>query len=281
MRAEWPKGPTYWTEDDVMYISVPFTWNLPDVIALVTQQHFSIDRYIIGGPAIELMPDYFKGIDHVKIGHSMPGILQRVNPFATRTSIGCVRKCGFCGIGQGKIEAGGFHELNDWPDLPIICDNNLLAASQGHFDRVMDRLEKWDKPDFNQGLDSRLLNSYHARRLARLKRPNIRLACDSFGRFPEWLSAYHILINEGCKKSWISTYALIGFNDGPDGDWQRCERLSRYCVVYPMWYHPLDAIKANQVTLEQETLGWTNAERVRIMRRFYQAKRGGYVEAAP
>ena len=103
---EWPKKPTTWTEGRTLFISVPFTWNLPSVKNILMHRDFFWDKAVVGGPAVELMPEYLPKLDHVTIGHHMPGVLQRVNPLATRTTEGCTRTCGFCGVGTGKIEGG-------------------------------------------------------------------------------------------------------------------------------------------------------------------------------
>ena len=70
--------------------------------------------------------------------------------------------------------------MEDWPDLPVLCDNNLLAAPLSHFDKVIDRLIRHGWCDFNQGVDARLLTDYHARRIAEIKQPQVRLAFDHF-----------------------------------------------------------------------------------------------------
>lgn len=267
----WPKGPTHWLEDRTLMVSVPFTWNLPATAQLLRQKSMLWDRAVVGGPAIDLMPDYLTEIPNVMIGHDCPGVLQRVNPLATRTTLGCVRRCGFCGIGQGKIERGGFRELKDWPDLPLICDNNLLAASISHFDRVMDRLERHVGVDFNQGIDSRLLNEHHAERLARLKRPKIRLALDSMAYSDMWLEAREILLCAGVKKTWVSSYAIVAFDAGPDEAWERCNWIEKWGhKAYPMWFHRLDCLRHNEITRDQRAIGWDNYERKRIMRWFYK-----------
>lgn len=278
---EWPKRPHMWLDGRTLMVSVPFTWDLPDLKGYLLQRHAHWDRAVVGGPAVQLMPDYLKGLPNVRVDTGdLPGVLQRVNPFATRTTTGCVRRCGFCGIGQGRIEARGFMELHDWPDLPLVCDNNLLAASIEHFDRVMDRLERHVGVDFNQGMDARLLDDHHAKRLSRLRKPAIRLALDHIGTADVWSAAYERLLRNGCKKSWISSYALIGFNSDPSEGWERCEFIQKHCNCLPMWFHELDALARNGVTDRQKALGWSEKERLRIMRRFYKAKYGGYTEAA-
>jgi len=151
---DWPKKAFYWIKDRILHVSIPFAWELPKVRQCFQQRSMFWDHALVGGPAVELIPDYFADFDFVSIGHEMPGMLQKINPLATKTTIGCINRCRFCAV--PKIE-GKFKELDDWPDLPIICDNNLLASSQPHFDRVIDRLKKHEWADFNQGLDARLL----------------------------------------------------------------------------------------------------------------------------
>ena len=167
---EWPKAPYRWQEGETLYISVPFTWNLPAVRNELQQGSWFWKRAQVGGPAVDLMPDYLADIPNVTVGGSMENVLQRINPDATRTTLGCIRKCAFCGIGTGKIEPGGFRELEDWPDGPIVCDNNLLAASDAHIEKVCFRLKQYGWADFNQGLDVRLMTPERAKLLASIGR---------------------------------------------------------------------------------------------------------------
>lgn len=238
---------------------------------MLRQKSMFWDKAIVGGPAVKLMPNYLKGIRDVTIGNKMDGVLQKINPYATRTTLGCPNKCKFCGIGEGLIEAGEFKELNDWPDLPIICDNNLLASSDEHFKRVIDRLVNWGWADFNQGLDTRLLSSFHAKQIARIKRPIIRLALDNMAYADQWVKAYEKIREVGIAKSRIRSYVLIGFKDGPIKSWERCNFVESFGVMaLPMWYHSLDSLHKHKVTEEQQNLGWTEEKRLQIMGWFYQ-----------
>ena len=268
----WPKGPMEWIEKRVRYLSVPFTWDLPKAKQDLMQRDFTWDRAVVGGPAVELMPEYLDGMGWVTIGHDMPGVLQRVNPHATRTTLGCIRKCGFCGIGCGKIEAGGFRELEDWPDLPILCDNNLLAASMDHLDKVTRRLSKWGWCDFNQGLDARLMTPEKAALLARIEKPCIRFSVDSDAEKESVLAAVEICQSAGIfKQNCRKHYVLVGFNTGPDEAWERCLWVEqRTFKANPMWFHPLDALERNSITDAQRALGWTHRDRADLQRYFYQ-----------
>lgn len=267
---QWPKKQTTWIQDRVFYVSIPFTWNLPTVRTLLLQRSIFWDSAIVGGPAVELIPGFFADIDYVSEGHNMPGVLQMINPMSTRTTLGCIRRCKFCAIGTGQIE-GKFKELADWPDLPVICDNNLLAASQEHFDRVINRLIVWKWADFNQGLDSRLLTEHHAKRIAEIKKPICRLALDHMDYHLAWQQAFDRLRNAGIAKSNIHSYCLIGYNSDPRECWQRCEWVEGHGVkAYPMWYHRLDQLEKNIVTQSQSEFGWNEYERKRIMGWYYQ-----------
>lgn len=283
---DWPKKSTQWIEDRILYISIPFTWNLQSVKNQVSQKSFFWDKVIVGGPAVSLMPDFFNDIECVSVGPwHMPGVLQRVNPLATKTTMGCIRKCKFCAV--SKIESpyfkNGFKELDDWPDLPVLIDNNLFAASKKHFNKVIDRLKKHKAPidkqgntvDFNQGVDARLLKKYHADRIAEIKKPIIRLSLDSMDYIDQWNLAFEKLRKAGLPKRSIRSYVLIGFNSGIDDAWGRCEYVNSFGIkALPMWYHALDALENNIVTEDQEKLGWTDEERKLIMQYYYQRGKG-------
>lgn len=284
----WPKGPTQWIVNRTLYISIPFTWDLPLIKRRICQRSFFWDRVVVGGPAVSLMSDHFRELHFVSVGPwSMPGALQRAHPLATKTTRGCIRSCKFCAV--PKIEAPyfktGFQELDDWPDLPILIDNNLLAASRKHFDRVIDRLKRHKTPidsngttaDFNQGLDARLLTKYHAGRIAEIRKPLVRLALDSQGYSKSWAIAFKKLRAAGLPKRAIRSYALIGFDSGPAEAWERCQWIESHGIkALPAWFHPLDAMEHNGVTEDQVKLGWSDLERKRIMQWYYQRNEQKY-----
>ena len=255
----------------MLYMSIPFTWNLPEAKVYLCQTSTEWKSAIVGGPAVQLMPEYLDGLSWVKIGKHLPYVLQRVNPYATRTTTGCPNKCGFCGIGTGKIEGGGFMELESWPNLPIICDNNLFAAGVGHFDKVMDGLESFGWCDFNQGVDARLLTDHHASRIARIKEPIVRLALDNKNSAAQWEIAVNRLRMAGIAKRKIRSYAIIGYKTDPAEAWERCQFVeSQGVMVLPMWYHALNCLEKNTVTEEQANWGWTEKDRKHIMGYYYK-----------
>lgn len=277
----WRSGILTFEHDSALCISVVFTWHL--LLARKYADSLQGVRVRIGGPAVNLaekkLPGFFLGCS-AEIGGSIPGILQRWNPLATRTSVGCIRMCNFCSVpmveGVQALQETGKRQfaLPDWPDLPVIADNNLLANPVSHFDRVCDRLEKHDWCDFNQGTDARLVTEHYAERLARLKNPVIRLALDSMSYVEAWDRALERLLRAGVKKRNIRTYCLMAFGTSPDESWKVCEYVeSKGVKPLPMWFHELDALERNIVTDRQRELGWNDYERRRLMQWFYQHKK--------
>lgn len=252
----WQGGILTWDDGLSLCVSVAFTWHLP--LAKAYAESVRNKPVRIGGPAVELskktLPGFFDGC-RAQVGGDYPGVLQRWNPHATRTSIGCIRSCKFCSVPQVEGEAALREfgkrqvELLDWPDLPIISDNNLLANSIAHFDRVCDRLEKWEWSDFNQGTDARLVTPHHAERMARLNETVVRLALDSLTYKESWQKAVELLLRAGVRKRSIRTYCLMGFGTSPDECWETCEFIESYGIKpLPMWFHELDSLERNIVT---------------------------------
>jgi len=271
--VEWTKGITKWSVGHTLFASIPFTWDLHAFLRQCETVDMFHSSVVIGGPAVKLaqhiQPDIFRDLpDWVTIGDKCDGALQRMNPQATRTTVGCIRKCSFCAV---PITEGDFQELEDWPDLPVICDNNLLAASQAHFDKVCDRLEKHTWCDFNQGLDARLLTDYHAERIGRLRGAIVRLALDHSSTIAQWCNAWNTLRKYKVAKSRIRTYVLCGFKDNPHDAWARCEIAEHDGgMALPQWYHPLDATTYNACLQCHIDCGWDGKQRDNIMQYYYQ-----------
>lgn len=252
----WPKGPYSWIEDRTLFVSVPFTWDLPTVHHQISQRDYRYDRVAVGGPAVDIMPLFLANIPDVEIGGELPGVLQKVNHLATRTTLGCPNHCEFCAIGQRYIEGPCFRELTDWPDRSVICDNNLLAASRRHFRRVINRLKKHPFADFNQGLDASLLDWQHVDLLTELKKPIIRIAWDTIGQESKVMRAIGLLKSGGIPKSRIRCYVMIGYKDTPDEALYRLETLDKMGIyTNPMRYTPLKALSRSEYVNTEK--GWT------------------------
>lgn len=245
----WTNGTAEWTEGQTAYISVPFTWDLQK--AYMRRAWLEAEGYTVkmGGPAVRLITGQSGDID----------ALPHHNPDATFTSRGCIRRCSFCAV--PKIE-GDLRELPTWEPRPIVCDNNLLACSVAHFDKVVDSLKPLKGIDFNQGLDARLLSKHHADRLAELD-CTVRLAWDNTQTGNQFMAAYERIRKAQIPKSRIQVYVLIGFNDTPDDALFRLRTLWNMGVKpNPMRYQPLGALKRNSYVAP----AWTEGELLRYMK---------------
>ncbi len=257
--TEWSKDILEERRDDATYLSIVFSWDMPRAMERIRQPKFGEKRFVVGGPAVRLQPDYFKGYAEVRMTDG--DWLSKHNPQATRTSLGCIRKCKFCAVSKTE---GDLVELNDWPIRPIVCDNNLLACSNKHFEGVIGKLKTLDWCDFNGGLDARVMTQYHADRLAELKKPHIRLAWDNIKDERIVLGAVSMLRKAGIPRAQIGIYILIGFCDTPGDALYRLETtaLALGLTPNPMRYQPLDATKKNCFVYKT----WTDRELKRYMR---------------
>ncbi len=264
----WLKDIAQWHIGNTLYLSVPFTWLLPEArrLILAYKTAFSRDHVQVGGPAVQLMPDYLADLtDIAAVNQPCPvEPLLFHNPLATFTTRGCPNCCGFCAV--PRLE-GEFRELTDFRPAPIVCDNNLLAASQAHFDRVIDRLKAMPFVDFNQGLEARLLKPHHARRLAELRQVKIRFAFDHVGNESAVADAIALCRAHGLKD--FGVYVLIGFRDMPDDALYRLEKIRSWKIkTAPMRYQPLDALEKNSYVAP----GWTDRKLKDVMHFYYRER---------
>lgn len=255
----WSKTIVTWTEEKTAFVSAVFSWDAQMAYQLCVYYRRLGYHVRCGGPAVFQNPEMFSDFDTSGTVDALP----HHNPDATFTSRGCPRKCSFCLV--PKLE-GDLVELDDWPVRPIICDNNLLATSQAHFDRVIDRLleKKIQGIDFNQGLDSRLLTAHHAARLAELPKDTIvRLAWDNVATEKLYLSSIDLLKTAGIKLRQIKTYVLIGYKDTPEDARYRLEKIKSLGMrPNPMRYQPINTPVKNSYIGEH----WTHELLVKYMR---------------
>lgn len=253
----WGNGIIDWEEGNNAYLSVVFSWQLPQAYQRAAWYKAMGHRVRAGGPAVAFNPAYLAGV--AEVGLTYPDAVAKHNPKATFTQRGCIRKCSFCIVPE--IETMG--ELDDWPVRPIVCDNNFLACSDVHFNRVIDRLKPLKTVDFNQGLDARLLTKERANRLAEIDMKVVRLAWDNTGMERAYLRAVQLLIDAGFAKNVLRTYALIGFMDTQEDALYRLETIRDLGIwPNPMRYQPLDSLRKNSYAGPH----WTDTELKRFMR---------------
>jgi len=259
----WRKDIVTWRMRDTLYISMPFTWLVQDA-SEIARAHKG--RVIVGGAGAVLMkPDWADEI----IRDGPFDVMAFYNPMATRTTRGCDRGCEFCAVAE--IE-GPFRELQEWRAAPIICDSSFLSSSKSHFDRVIERLKRFNYVDF-QGIDARHVTPSIARRFTELRHVKIRMGFDCMNDERAVAAAIQTFHHVGIKN--IGIYVLIGFDDSPEEARYKLETVRGWGIrPTPMRYQPLDCTKKNSYI----ALGWTNTELKRMVR-YYSRLR--YLEHIP
>jgi len=185
--------PDLFTPDyDEVHISVVFTWDLDYAVLLRRQWQGHAPCVKIGGPAISGEGKEF-----------VPGMYVRKG--VTITSRGCPNRCPWCFV-QEPLRELTIHPGNN------IIDNNILACSDGHIDKVFDMLRSERRIKFSGGLEAGRITGKIAERLRALSIRSMYLAYDHEDAFPVVKKAFQILSRYFTREH-LGCYVLIGFGD--------------------------------------------------------------------
>jgi len=255
---QWRKGIAQWWIGNTLHISVPFTWLKGEADRLAIYWRGRGKAVLIGGPGL-MEPNEHPYLQPI-LFH---------NPCATFTTKGCPNACPFCAV--PKLE-GDLWEIANFRPAPVVCDNNLLAASRKHIRRVVDSLKVFSYVDFNQGLDARLFDREIAGWLGEL-RCKVRFAFDHWNMEGRVKDAIALCRRWSSRK--IGVYVLVGFRDSPDEAVAKLEKVRSWGLwPTPMRFQPLDAKVKNGYVAP----GWTELE-LRRVTRYYSRLR--YLEHVP
>jgi hypothetical protein len=99
--------------------------------------------------------------------------------------------------------------------------------------------------DFNQGIDSRLVNDGNMKKLSEINIRPLRIAFDHWELREVYESAVRIAVRNGITH--LSNYLLYNYNDKPIELYYRlklnvqlCDELGASIYSFPMKYHPID-----------------------------------------
>jgi hypothetical protein len=268
---KWAKDVVTWTCGRELRLSVPFTWLLAKAERIAAKHDGPV---IAGGPAVDLAGAPWAD----RTPRETPfDVLSMHNPCATFTSRGCPNNCPFCAVPKTE---GAFRELDKWKPAPVVCDNNLLAASKKHFERVIQSLRLFPACDFNQGLEAARFTPWHADQIRGLADPMVRFALDRTDETDTVARAIDVAYRAGLRK--FGVYVLVGFRDDMDDarfrlntvrEWQRHYKAS---AIWPfaMRYQPLSTRVKNAYVGEN----WTHRDLQRVCRYYNNLRITGAID---
>lgn len=177
---------------DEVHISVTFTWDVEKAQWLKKQwEHIAPVK--IGGVAIDGEGQGFN-----------PGMYVREG--ITKTSIGCPNSCGWCFVKRP------LKELRIYPGNNII-DNNLLACSESHINKVFEMLKGQKKIKFSGGLESSRITRKIIDKLGGLNIERMYFAYDHPMNFHHLKKIIPILKERFKHRNYLGCYVLMGFRN--------------------------------------------------------------------
>ena len=202
----WVNGLAEWMDGDTAYLSVAFTWKLPDAYQRAVFHRMLGHRVRAGGPALFTRRGYLD--DVAEIGGDVPDAITRHHPQATIASRGCPVGCWFCIV--PKMEGRAFTLLPDFPVRPILCNNNLSALPAEYQEHIVRRYRETGVPllDANSGFEPATFTDEVYARWRPINRGPWRFAYDESGERADVLRVMRMLRAESPKRKRV--YVLIG-----------------------------------------------------------------------
>lgn len=209
-RADWIKGVAHWREGETAFISVAFTWRLPEAKKL-TEYYRAIGctKVRIGGPGTFTQRKYLADLG-VEVGGSIPDAIARHNPDATRASYGCPVGCWFCIV--PKMDGKTFTLLPDFPVRPVLCDDNLSALPADYQRHIVDRYFAAGIPllDANSGFEPATFDDEVFARWRTILRGPWRFGFDENTEGSSVERVMRMLRAKGVRPRKMQVYTMIG-----------------------------------------------------------------------
>jgi len=203
---KWVGGLAQWTEGQTLYLSIAFTWMLPEARKRALWYGMNGYRVRAGGPALFTRKDFFGGA--AEVGGDFPDAISRHHPQATIASRGCPVGCWFCIV--PKMEGREFTLLPDFPVRPVLCDNNLSALPIAYQKYIVGRYQEGGVPllDANSGFEPKTFTDEVYAIWKPINRGPWRYAYDESGERDDVERVMRMLKAESPKRKRV--YVLIG-----------------------------------------------------------------------
>jgi hypothetical protein len=198
-------------------VSVTFIWDIEKGRMLQRTWHEAGYYTALNGPALNN-----PGSDFVPGRFLKKGI--------TITSRGCPKRCSWCFVPKRE---GKLREINIAPGH-IVQDNNLLACSRGHIEKVFEMLDQQKKgAQFKGGLDIDYFKPWHVDLFKSIKiaKSGLWVACDREQDLPRLDKARDLLSDFNIEKK--RCYVLVGM----DGESQEQAQRRLIAVLQKGFLH--------------------------------------------
>uniref|UniRef100_A0A6H1Z8B6 Radical SAM superfamily protein n=1 Tax=viral metagenome TaxID=1070528 RepID=A0A6H1Z8B6_9ZZZZ len=207
--------PLFRPANQPVYISVVFTWDRIEGERLLRAWSQYYSDVLLGGPAFDSLALEFEPGQFIKQG-------------VTITSRGCIRRCPWCFVPQREGQIREIKIKDGW----IVQDNNLLACSMEHLEKVFEMLPEQKRGiTFSGGLDSRLLNKQKVKLFKKIKIHELWFACDTVDMLKPLMKARELF--DWVPQNKMRCYVLLGFDSEPIRNAE--QRLE---TVYDMGFLP-------------------------------------------
>lgn len=203
---KWVGGLAEWIEGGTVYLSVAFTWKLPEARDRARFHRACGLKVRAGGPALFTRKHFLD--DVAEVGGDYPDAITKHHSLATIASRGCPVGCWFCIV--PKMEGRAFTLLPDFPVRPILCDNNLSALPPAYQDHIINRYRSTGVPllDANSGFEPKTFTDEVYARWQSINRGPWRFAYDETGEREDVKRVMQMLAHEPPKRKRV--YVLIG-----------------------------------------------------------------------
>jgi len=207
----WSGGLVEWTDEEnkTAFLSVAFSWRLPDAFQKATWYKAQGYKVRAGGPGMFVLRNFLS--DVAELGGSVDALVHH-NPKATIASRGCPVGCYFCIVPKMEKPPEGqdFIYLPDFEPRPILCDNNLSALPVEYQEYIIEKYKKCGVTleDANSGFEPMSFDEGTYLRWKEINKGPWRFAYDETKEGADVYKVTQILKDE---KSWNKrVYVLIG-----------------------------------------------------------------------
>lgn len=220
---KWVGGLAEWVEGDTAYLSVAFTWKIPEAIDRAAFARAQGLKVVAGGPALFRPPVDGDGKfdspfvaakrrlgEIADIQLQYPDAVLHHNPEATFASRGCTEKCSFCIV---PALEGDLAPIPEFVPRPVLCDNNLSALPAEYQDYIIARYTESGVKlrDANSGFEPKTFTPDVYARWKRLIKSGggpWRFGYDSLDERPQVLRVMKMLAGEPQSRKRV--YVLVG-----------------------------------------------------------------------